>query len=200
MKDKAKIYSQLFLSTFKLSAFTFGGGYVIVPLMRKRFVEQLKWIDEREMLDLIAVSQSSPGPIAVNASLMIGYRMGGIPGALLTMLGTVLPPLIIITAISFFYAQFRGNEYVSAVMRGMQAGVAAVICNVVIDMGCTVMRSKSLVSAVIMVGVFAAVYFFKVNIAWVILVCGTIGLINGLTSSRRARKKSPEVGEGEGGE
>ena len=188
MKRDAKLYRELFFSTFKLSACTFGGGYVIVPLMRKRFVEELHWIDEREMLDMISVSQSSPGPIAVNASLMIGYRMGGVPGALLTALGTVLPPLIIISVISFFYRQFRDNAYVSAAMGGMQAGVAAVICTVVLDMGGTVIKSKNALSICIMAGVFAAVYFFKVNIIWVILLCGLIGLVGGMLRRRRAAK------------
>lgn len=194
MKQKAKLYLSLFLSTFKLSAFTFGGGYVIVPLMRKRFVEELHWIDEREMLDLISVSQSSPGPIAVNASLMIGYRMAGVPGALITAFGTVLPPLLIISVISIFYRQFRDNRYVSAVMRGMQAGIAAVICNVVIEMGRTVLKNKSYLSAFIMIGVFVAVYFFKVNVLWIILVCAIIGLISGTIRSRYAIKKNQENG------
>ena len=161
-----------------------------MPLMRKRFVKDLNWIDEQEMLDLISISQSSPGPIAVNASLMIGYHMGGIPGALIAAFGTVLPPMIIISVISLFYQQFRDNAYVSAVMRGMQAGVATVICNVVIDMGNTVLKAKSLLPAILMFGVFVAVYFFKVNVVWVILICALIGLINGTFSSRRTSGKS----------
>lgn len=189
MKRDGSLYLKLFLYTFVLSAFTFGGGYVIVPLMRKRFVEDLHWIDEQEMLDLISVSQSSPGPIAVNASLMIGYHMGGIPGALITAFGTVLPPLLIISVISFFYQQFRDNAYVSAVMRGMQAGVAAVICNVVLDMGNMVLKGKSLLSAFLMLSVFIAVYFFKVNVIWVILICALIGLLSGTIRSRRALHK-----------
>ncbi len=162
--------------------------------MRKRFVDELHWIDEKEMLDLISVSQSSPGPIAVNASLMIGYRMGGVFGALLTALGTVLPPLVIISVISLFYREFRDNAYVNAVMRGMQAGVAAVICNVVLDMSRSVVKSRDLLSILIMFGVFAAVYFFKVNIVWVILVCALLGLFTGLL---RARKKGASNGGGE---
>ena len=189
MKRDSSLYLKLFLYTFMLSAFTFGGGYVIVPLMRKRFVEDLHWIDEQEMLDLISVSQSSPGPIAVNASLMVGYHMGGIPGALISTFGTVLPPMVIISAISFFYQQFRDNAYVSAVMRGMQAGVAAVICNVVIDMGHAVLKNRSLLSICLMLSVFAAVYFFKVNVIFVILVCALIGLISGTIGSRRAAAK-----------
>lgn len=189
MERSGKLYLELFLSTLKLSACTFGGGYVIVPLMRKRFVDELQWIDETEMLDLIAVSQASPGPIAVNASLMIGYRMGGILGALITALGTVLPPMLIISVISFFYRQFRDNMYVSAVMKGMQAGVAAVICNVVIDMGGAVLKSKSILSVLLMLGVFSAVYFFKVNIILVILCCGLIGLLSGMIRTRHMQAK-----------
>lgn len=181
---KRGLYAELFLSTFRLSACTFGGGYVIVPLMKKRFVEDLKWIDEREMLDMLSVSQSSPGPIAVNASLMIGYRMAGVRGALLTALGTVLPPLLIISVISVFYLQFRDNQYISAVMRGMQAGIAAVICNAVIGMGRSAFKGGRWLAAAIMAGAFAAVFFFKVNILWVLLFCGLIGLARGLYARR----------------
>ncbi len=173
-------YWELFRSTLRLSACTFGGGYVIVPLMRKRFVEQLHWIDEQEMLDLVSVSQSSPGPIAVNASLMVGYRIAGLPGALITALGTVLPPLVIITAISFFYRQFRENAYVGAVMRGMQAGIAAVIANVVVQLAAAVLKKKNPLSIPLMVGVFVLVFFFKVNLLWVMLACGLTGLLFGL--------------------
>lgn len=186
------VLGELFLSTLKLSACTFGGGYVIVPLMKKRFVEQLGWIDEREMLDMISVAQSSPGPIAVNASLMIGYRMGGVRGALITALGTVLPPLVILSVLSFFYQQFRSNAYVSAMMRGMQAGVAAVICNVVVDMGRGVLKDGGWLSGLIMAGAFAAVYFAKVNVIWVILACAAIGLLRGALDKRRA-----QAGEGD---
>ena len=138
------------------------------------------------MLDLISIAQSSPGPIAVNASLIIGYQMGGIRGALITALGTVLPPLLIISVISYFYEKVRDNNYVKAAMRGMQAGIAAVICNVVADMGVNVVRSKNWLSIGLMIGVFAITFFTKVNIAWIILSCALIGLLNGVIASRRA--------------
>ena len=191
MEKKSRLYGELFRSTFRLSAFTFGGGYVIVPLMRKRFVDQLHWIDEEEMLDLISVSQASPGPIAVNASLMLGYRMAGVPGALLTALGTVLPPLITLTVISFFYQLFRSNYFVNAVMKGMQAGVAAVICNVVLDMGRSVLAGRNWLAGLILAGVFVAVYFYKVNVFWVILICGAIGFLAG-------KIRRPKSGDGKG--
>lgn len=137
------LYWTLFASTFMLSAVTFGGGYVIVPLLKRKFVDELHWIDEQEMLDMVAIAQSSPGPLAVNASIIIGYRMAGVPGALLTALGTVLPPLVIISVISAFYAAFRDNRIVSLVLKGMQAGVAAVIASVVITMATGVLRQNA---------------------------------------------------------
>ena len=102
-------YRKLFISTFELCACTFGGGFVIIPLMRKKFVEELGWIEEEEMLDFTAIAQALPGAIVVNASIMLGYHIAGIPGAILAVLGTVLPPLIIISIISMFYQAFRNN-------------------------------------------------------------------------------------------
>jgi len=102
LKKDLSFYTKLFLSTFTLSAFTIGGGYVIVPLMRQKFVQKYNWLSEEEMLDITAIAQSSPGPIAVNASILVGYKLAGIPGAIFTVFGTVLPPLIIISIISLF--------------------------------------------------------------------------------------------------
>ena len=171
-------FRKLFTSTFQLSAFTFGGGFVIIPLMRKKFVDELGWIEEQEMLDLTAIAQSTPGPIAVNASILVGYRVAGVSGALLTVLGTILPPLIIISVISFFYQQFRDNPFVNMAMAGMLAGVAAVICDVVITMAGKVCGGKKwLLPVITMVLAFIAVRFFKVNIILVILVCGILGAL-----------------------
>jgi chromate transporter len=173
-KDK-NFYWTLFSSTFTLSAFTFGGGYVIVPLMQKRFVKDLKWIDEEEMMDLVAIGQSAPGPIAVNASIIVGYRMAGIPGALLTTLGTVLPPLFIITLVSYFYIAFRENAIINALLFGMQAGVAAVIVDVVINMGMTIIKDKRLLPIIVMILAFIATAIFNVNIVLILFISGAIG-------------------------
>lgn len=178
MKKSWKLCWTLFISTFTLSAFTFGGGYVIVPLMKKKFVDRLKWIDEEEMLNLIAISQSSPGAIAINASILVGYRMAGIPGAILTVFGTVLPPLIIITIISFFYKEFKESRAINALLRGMQAGVAAVITDVVLSMGTNIVKMKKLLSVVMMGAAFVAAFFFDINVIWIILVCGIIGAVS----------------------
>jgi len=168
-------YRMLFISTFKLSACTFGGGFVIIPLMREKFVEKLGWIEEDEMLDLTAIAQSSPGAIAVNASILVGYHVAGIPGALLAVFGTVLPPLIIIFIISMFYQAFRDNSIVNMAMAGMLCGVAAVICDVVINMAKTIFQKKRILPVLVMMAAFIAVHFFSVNIVMIILVCGVIG-------------------------
>ena len=178
IKDK-KFYLKLFLSTFSLSAFTFGGGYVIVPLMRKKFVNEYGWIDEQEMLNLIAIAQSSPGAIAINSSLIIGYKLAGVLGAIIALVGTVLPPLIIISIISLFYIAFRDNK-----MNGMQAGVAAIIVDVVFNMVNDV-RKKDKVSIGIMIAVFIATFY--VNIMIIILVCGIFGLLYNMYRRKRGK-------------
>ena len=123
-------YLKIFLSTLYLSAFTFGGGYVIVSLLRKKFVEELHWIDQEEMLDLVAIAQSSPGAIAVNGAIVVGYRLGGFPGILCAVLGAVIPPFVILTLVSMFYGAFRDHPAVQALLRGMKSGVAAEVIGV----------------------------------------------------------------------
>lgn len=188
-QSKAKKYIKLFLSTFKISACTFGGGFVIIPLLRRKFVEELGWIDEQEMMDLTAIAQSSPGAIAVNASILVGYRVAGIPGAMLTVLGTVLPPLIIISVISLFYKAFRDNAIVNAAMAGMLCGVAAVILDVVINMVKGIFNQKRILPVLVMAGAFAAVRFFSVNIIIIILVCGVIGAADVIYREKIGKKR-----------
>ncbi|MBQ8092731.1 MAG: chromate transporter [Clostridia bacterium] len=168
----------LFLSTFRLSACTFGGGFVIIPLMRSLFVQKLHWIEDEEMLDMTAIAQSSPGAIAVNASILVGYNVAGFPGALMTVLGTILPPLIIISVISVFYQAFRDNPYVSIVMSGMLCGVAAVILDVVIDMTAGILKRRKVLYVLMLIGAFVAVRGFGVSIILVLLVCGLLGVLD----------------------
>ncbi len=178
----------LFFSVFKLSACTFGGGFVIVPLMRKRFVNELGWIDEKEMLDITAIAQSSPGAIAVNAAILIGYRVAGIVGALISVIGTVIPPLTIISVISLFYKAFRDNEIVNLIMAGMLCGVAAVIFDVVIDMIKTIGKKKRILPFLVLIGSFIGARYFNINIIIIILVCGVIGAIDTIIQSRKDKK------------
>ena len=177
-------YLRLFTSTFYISAFTFGGGYVIVPLLQKKFVDGLGWVEEEEMLNMIAIAQSSPGAIAINTCILLGYKVAGKLGAVITVTATTLPPLITITVISFFYAEFRDNEVVAAVLRGMQAGVAAVIADVVIGMGEKVAKGRDAINLATMVAAFAATFFLKVNVIIVILSCAALGGVRYALSRR----------------
>lgn len=175
--NRGQILRQLFFSTLYLSAFTFGGGYVIVTLLKKKFVDDLHWIDEDEMLDLVAIAQSSPGAIAVNGAIVVGYKLADIPGVLVSVLGAILPPFIIITAISFFYNAFKSNFIVQAVLTGMKAGISAVIISVVFDMASGIVKSKDMINLLIMIIVFIANYFLGVNVIWCILGAAAVGAI-----------------------
>lgn len=177
MEKNFKFYLKLFWATFSLSAFTIGGGYVIVPLMRKKFVEEFKWIDEEEMLNLVAISQSAPGAIAVNTSIMVGYRLAGVLGSFVTILGTVLPPLIIITVISQFYTAFKENRIINALLLGMRAGVAAVIIDVIIKMVKDILKTKNKASILVMIITFIAAVAFNINAALIIILSGIFGLL-----------------------
>ncbi len=168
----------LFKSMFLLSACTFGGGFVIVSLMKKKYVEELKWLEEDEMLDVTAITQSVPGPLPVNASVIIGYRMFGVLGSLTAILGTILPPMIIISIISLFYEQFRTNVYIAAALQVMRAGVAAVIFDVVINLAGNVLKTRRSLYIIMMFTAFAATYLFEISAMLIILACLGIGLID----------------------
>lgn len=176
MVKSKDIYWKLFTSTFVLSAFTFGGGFVIIPLMKQKFVDELHWLEEDEILNFTTIAQSTPGAVAVNAAILMGYRMAGCLGALTTIAGTILPPFIILSIISLFYQAFRTNILVAAVLKAMQAGVAAVILDVVLDLAKKALNFQKTFSLVTMILAFISVYFLHVNIIYVILICALAGM------------------------
>ena len=180
MNNKKKVLWKIFISTLYLSAFTFGGGYVIVTLMKKKFVDEYHWIEEDEMLDLVAIAQSSPGAIAVNGAIVVGFKLAGLPGTLVAILGTIIPPFVIISVISVFYEAFRDSFLVSRMLHGMQAGVGAVIASVVYSMGFGVVHSKDFISILIMAAAFLASCVFGVNVIYIILICGMLGAVRTL--------------------
>lgn len=177
---KKKKLLKLFLSTLYLSAFTFGGGYVIVTLMKKKFVDDYQWIDEKEMLDLIAIAQSSPGAIAVNGAIVVGYKLSGIIGVLICIVATVIPPFVIISIISLFYNLFKTNIYVALMLEGMQAGVGAVIATVVYEMATGLLKEKNNIYIIIMIAAFIGNYIFKINVIYIILICLLLGVFQSL--------------------
>ena len=184
-KKDSKVLWQLFKSTFSLSAFTFGGGFVIVSLMKKKFVEELQWLEESEMLDITAIAQSSPGPIPINASVILGYRMHGILGSLISVIGTTLPPLIIISIISMFYQQFRDNTIVAIALQVMRAGVAAVIFDVVLNLAKNIVKTRNVMYIAMMFITFLMTYVFGISAITVILICAGIGVINLIIDLRK---------------
>ena len=177
----------LFKSIFLLSACTFGGGFVIVSLMKKKFVEELKWLEEDEMLDITAITQSSPGPLPVNASVIIGYRMQGILGSLAAVLGTILPPMFVISLICVFYTEFRQNLYIAAALQVMRAGVAAVILDVTWNLAKNVWNSHSVFYTSLMVLSFCGAYFFGVSAMIIILICLVIGITEAVLTSYKKK-------------
>lgn len=184
-RKDSNVLWQLFKSTFSLSAFTFGGGFVIVSLMKKKFVEELQWLDESEMLDITAIAQSSPGPIPINASVILGYRMSGILGSIISVIGTALPPLIIISIISMFYQQFRDNTIVAIALQVMRAGVAAVIFDVILNLAKNIIKTRNVLHIAMMFITFIMTYVFGISAMTVILICVGIGVVNLILDLRK---------------
>ena len=180
---------KLFISTLYLSAFTFGGGYVIVTLMKKKFVDDYHWITEKEMLNFVAIAQSAPGAIAVNGAIVVGFNLAGIVGALVAVVGTIIPPLIIISVVSIFYDAFRENLWISTMLEGMQAGVGAVVTAVSYEMAAGVIKERDTVLIVLMVIAFVANAVLGVNVIIIILTSILIGL---LQSYLKIRKEQTE--------
>lgn len=188
-ESRAARLRKLFLSTLYISSFTFGGGFVIVTFMKKKFVDELHWIDEQEMLDMTALAQSSPGAIAVNAAILVGWQVEGLLGMIIAVLGTIIPPMVILSIISLFYTVFATNTYVALVLKGMQAGVAAVILDVVCGLGSNVIKSRSPLYIALMVAAFIANFVFNVNVILVILAAAAFGVVRALLQRGKGEVK-----------
>ena len=184
-ETRASRLRKLFLTTLYISSFTFGGGFVIVTFMKKKFVDELHWIDEQEMLDMTALAQSSPGAIAVNAAILVGWQVEGLLGMGVAVLGTIIPPMLILSVISLFYNAFATNTYVALVLKGMQAGVAAVILDVVCDLGGKVVKTRSPLYIGLMIVAFAANFVFNVNVILIILAAAALGVVRVLLQGRK---------------
>jgi len=165
--EKVKL-SKLFTTSFFVSIFIIGSGHVAFPIYKKRFVEDNKWMDQQEMMDIMVISQCSPGAIAVNMAVALGYKMAGLAGSLAMVFGTLLPPLIFVTFIQIFYSSFVGNPILAAMFKGMNAAVAAVLINVVISMFADIKQYK-IISYILIAISFSLVYFLKINVAYVVL-------------------------------
>ncbi len=169
--------STLFLDMLMISSFTFGGGFVIIGMMSKKFCEERKWISEEEVLNITAIAQSAPGALAVNSAIIFGYRIAGIKGALVSVLATILPPLVIISIVSMVYDAFSNNAIIQIALQVMRAGVAAIIADVVLDLGKQVLAKKNMVNVILMIAAFIASYFFDISAIAIILLFIAIGIL-----------------------
>lgn len=196
--ENLKRILRLFLVFFKIGLFTFGGGYAMVAVMEREFVEKKGWINHEEFLDIIGIAESSPGPLAVNSATFIGYKYGKFFGALLATLGVVLPSFIIIFAISFFFEQFLALEYVGYAFRGIQACVAFLILSAGIKMlkhlkrtAFNVIMVSLTVAAMILLELFAPNF----STIFLILIGGAIGLSVYLIGYFKLRNKEKNGGK-----
>lgn len=169
-------YLDLFITFFKIGLFTFGGGYAMIAVMQKEIVENKKWIDKETMLDLIVVSQSTPGPFAINGATFIGYKRGKFLGALLATLGVVLPSFIIIFLISIFLQAFSENIYVANILKGISAGVSVLIFHAWFKLSKQV--GINVVNTLLMlIGVFVSLIFPQFSIIYLFLIVVVAALI-----------------------
>ncbi len=176
----------LFATFFKIGAFTFGGGYAMIPLIQREMAEQKKWISDDDILEIIAIAESTPGPIAINSATFVGYRVAGFFGAFAATLGVVLPSFVIILAISFVLNQFQENAYVKAAFFGIRAGVLALLFKALFTMYRKV--PKGILSYLLMALSFLIVACFKINILYVILGCAVTGLITSFFAGKKVGK------------
>ena len=171
MKEKIKLCLWLAYINLFISAFTFGGGYVVVPMIRKYFVEKKHLFDEEELIRIAAIAQSTPGAIAVNMASLAGWQAAGMAGLVIGGVCSVIPPLVILAGISKWYAAVAANTVIAAVLKGMQAGAAALIVDFVVDMTRAVLRERSPLLTTMTVSVFAISFLTDANIAAILLVC-----------------------------
>lgn len=175
-EEKASILlRRLFFVFFKIGAFTFGGGYAMLPLIEKEVVENQHWISDEEILDIVAISQSTPGPLAINAATFIGYRVAGAAGSVLATLGSVLPSLVIISIISYFFTQFRENMWVSYAFLGIRAGVVALMVNAMIKLSKGLKKDAFNISVVCVAAVLVGV--LELNAIYVLIAAAAVGLL-----------------------
>ena len=186
MKHDYKRLWPLFWTFFKIGAFTFGGGYAMIPLIQKETVENHKWITDDDILEIIAIAESTPGPIAINAATFVGYRTCGFLGAACATLGVVLPSFVIILAISYILTAFQNNKAVKYAFNGIRAGVLALLFKALWTM--FKKSPKGWAAYVVMAGAFIATAFLNIPVLYVIIGCAVFGLVTALIAERRAKK------------
>lgn len=174
-RQSIKRYIEMFIIFFKIGAFTIGGGYAMLPLIEREIVDKKSWIEKEEYLDMIALAQSAPGPIAVNTSVFVGYKVGGGLGVLSTTLGAVLPSFLIILLVASFFVGLQDNPIVERVFKGIRPAVVALIAAPVIRMGKDAKINRKTI--IIPIAVAILVGFFKITAIIIIIVSALLGVI-----------------------
>ena len=187
MDSKAKRIFTLFLTFFKIGAFTFGGGYAMIPLIQREIVEKHGWMTDEDILDIFAIAESTPGPIAINSATFVGWRVAGFFGAALATFGVVLPSFVIILLISFLLTNFADIAAVQYAFQGIRAGVLALLVKALWTM--YKKNPKSLIGYIIMAVAFVLVAFFNVPVLAVIIGCAVVGLVSALLAARKEGEK-----------
>ena len=188
MKQKLKLCLQIFLTFMKIGAVTFGGGYAMIPIIENETSKKKKWIEPDDLIDVIALSESTPGPISICAATFIGFKLSGIFGAFCAVLGVVLPSFVIIYLISLFLRQFEELRAVKYAFFGIRAGVLALLIKAVISM--YKKAPKNIAAYLIMAASMAAVAFFSANVIVVLVSSAVIGLAASLIARRYGRELS----------
>ena len=186
MQSKWKTLWSLFCTFFKIGGFTFGGGYAMIPLIQKEAVENKQWVTDDDILEIIAIAESTPGPIAINSATFVGYRTCGVLGAACATLGVVLPSFVIILLISFVLEQFQEIKAVQYAFNGIRAGVLALLFKAL--WGMYKKSPKGWAAYVIMGAAFVLTAFVKINVLVVIVFCAVFGLVTALMAERRAKE------------
>ena len=176
----------LFLTFFKIGAFTFGGGHAMIPLIQKEAVENKGWITDDDILEIIAIAESTPGPVAINSATFVGYRTAGFWGAVCATFGVVLPSFVIILTIAYVLNNFMEFKAVQYAFKGINAGVLALLFKALWNM--YKKSPKGWVSYVVMGGSFLLTAILKVNMFIVIAGCAVFGLVTSLIAQRRIAK------------
>lgn len=175
------IYLQIFSTFAKIGAFTIGGGYAMIPIIQKEVVEKKGWIREQDFLDVLAISQSAPGILAVNISIFLGYRLKGVKGSIVATLGSTLPSFLIILLIAMFFAGYQDNETVIRIFKGIRPAVVALIAVPMINMAKK--ARLNIYTGALSVATALLIVFLKVSPLYILLVVGVVFIT--LTAGRR---------------
>ena len=169
------LLKELFLTFFKIGAFTFGGGYAMIPLIKREVVENKKWIDEEEMFDIIAIAESTPGPLAINTATFVGSKKMGMKGSAAATLGVVAPSFIIIVTISQILLQIEHLSIVQNALMGIRAGVIVMIANALLSLY-KKLKKETFTYAILALALIL-IWIAKLSTIVVLIICAIAGIL-----------------------